>query len=111
MAVETDAQPSELCFRTALIVGAGAGLSAALARRLSSLGVIVSLAARNVEKLESIAAEADARTYAVDASEEAGISALFNQVNADTGDPDIVIYNAALPCHGALGELDPEAVR
>jgi NADP-dependent 3-hydroxy acid dehydrogenase YdfG len=41
-------------YRTALIVGAGAGISASLARRLSALGVRVGLAARNIDKLQPL---------------------------------------------------------
>ena len=37
--------------RVALIVGAGAGLSAALAKRCAARGMAVQLAARNTEKL------------------------------------------------------------
>ena len=54
-------------FRTALIVGAGPGISASLARQLAAAGLSVALAARDVDKLAGLAAETSARTYAVDA--------------------------------------------
>jgi short-subunit dehydrogenase len=40
-----------------LIVGAGTGISASLARRLAALDVKIGLAARNVGKLDVLAAE------------------------------------------------------
>jgi NADP-dependent 3-hydroxy acid dehydrogenase YdfG len=44
-------------YRCALIVGAGPGISASLARRLSKIGLQVGLAARDVEKLKPLAEE------------------------------------------------------
>jgi NADP-dependent 3-hydroxy acid dehydrogenase YdfG len=51
--------------RTALIVGAGPGISASVARGLASAGLKVGLAARNVEKLETLATETGAHTFTV----------------------------------------------
>ena len=44
-------------FKRALIVGAGSGLSAALARRFAAGGLEVALAARNIDKLAPLCAE------------------------------------------------------
>ena len=41
-------------YETALIVGAGAGLSASLARLFSREGIRVALAARNIDKLADL---------------------------------------------------------
>jgi NAD(P)-dependent dehydrogenase (short-subunit alcohol dehydrogenase family) len=102
---------TEIPYRTALIVGAGAGISAALARGLSAAGLKVGLAARNVDKLASLAAETGALTFAADAADPASVARLFEQVDARLGEPDVVIYNASLRAQGKLAELDPEAVR
>ena len=40
--------------RSALIVGAGSGLSSSLALECANLGMDVALAARNIEKLEGL---------------------------------------------------------
>ncbi len=56
-------------YRTALIVGAGPGLSASLARSLSAAGLKVGLAARNIDKLAGLAEKTGAKTFAVDASD------------------------------------------
>ena len=52
----------------ALIVGAGEGLSASLARLLTIEGIKVALAARSTEKLKNLANEIGATRAACDAS-------------------------------------------
>lgn len=97
-------------YRTALIVGAGSGISGSLAKQLSKLGVKVGLAARNVEKLDVLARETGALTFPVDASDARAVASLFADVDKRLGEPDVVIYNASARAHGPLAELDPEAV-
>lgn len=53
---------------TALIVGTGSGLSAALARCFAQEGMRIALAARRVDKLGALAAETRARVLRCDAS-------------------------------------------
>jgi NADP-dependent 3-hydroxy acid dehydrogenase YdfG len=62
---------TDIPYRTALIVGAGPGISASVARGLAAAGFRVGLAARNVEKLTLLATETGAETFAVDAPEPA----------------------------------------
>ena len=95
---------------TALIVGAGPGLSASFARRLASEGVRVAIAARNIDKLSDLVAETGAKPYACDASNPAAVANLFTSVTADLGEPDIVVYNASSRVRGPIIDLDPEAV-
>lgn len=95
---------------TALIVGAGAGLSASLARRLSKEGVRVALAARDVAKLSALCEETGATAYQCDAVDAAAVAALFDSVTRDLGAPDIAIYNASNRARGPVTEIDPEAV-
>ena len=97
-------------FNTALIVGAGSGLSAALARVLAKEGIKVALAARSTNDLATLAAEIDARTFACDASKHADVEKLFAELDATVGAPEIVIYNASYRTRGALVELDPADV-
>ena len=54
---------------TALIVGAGAGLSASLARLFAGEGMQVALASRSVEDLGALCQETSARAYPCDAGE------------------------------------------
>ncbi|WP_043831034.1 SDR family NAD(P)-dependent oxidoreductase [Muricoccus aerilatus] len=98
-------------FHTALIIGAGAGISASLARRLTGAGLAVALAARDAGKLAPLAAETGAVPFAADAADPAAVDALFRAVDARIGEPDVVIYNASARAQGPLAELDPEAVR
>src|SRR4029077_20939113 len=98
-------------FNSALIVGAGSGLSAALARALAADGVKVALAARSTEDLASLAQEIGARSFACDASDRAQVERLFADLDAQFGAPEIAIYNASFRTRGALIELDPAEVR
>ena len=95
---------------SALIVGAGAGLSASLARALAKEGVRVALAARSVEDLEALKRETGAATVACDASARTDVEKLFVELEAAGGAPEIVIYNASYRTRGPLIELDPTEV-
>jgi len=97
-------------YKTALIVGAGSGISASLARRLSSLGLGVGLAARNIEKLEALADETGAKTFALDATDPSAVAKLFLDTERLLAEPDVVIYNAGSRVAGRLADLDPSAV-
>jgi NAD(P)-dependent dehydrogenase (short-subunit alcohol dehydrogenase family) len=98
-------------YRTALIVGAGPGISASVARGLAASGLKVGLAARNIDKLASLAAETGAERFAADATDPAAVAHLFEEADARIGVPDVVLYNASARAHGPIAELDPEAVR
>ncbi|MGK0171551.1 MAG: NAD(P)-dependent dehydrogenase (short-subunit alcohol dehydrogenase family) [Gammaproteobacteria bacterium] len=96
---------------TALIVGAGQGLSASLTRLFRAEGMNVAIAARNIDKLAGICNDTGAKAYACDAVDAGQVAALFTSVAADMGEPDVVIYNASSRARGPVQELDPEAVR
>src|SRR5690348_17238749 len=100
-----------LPYRTALIVGAGPGISASVARGLATAGLKVGLAARNAEKLAPLAAEIGATTFAADAADAAAVARLFEEVDGRLGAPDVVLYNASARAPGPIVELDPDAVR
>jgi NAD(P)-dependent dehydrogenase (short-subunit alcohol dehydrogenase family) len=94
----------------ALIVGAGQGLSASLARACAKRGMKVALAARNTAKLAGLVAETGARAHACDAAQPAAVQGLFGAVDADLGAPTLVVYNASARARGPLVELDPAGV-
>jgi len=96
---------------TALIVGVGSGLSAALARLFTRERMRVALAARRVDKLAPLVAETGARAFRCDASRREDVDALFGALDAELGTPDIVVYNPSTRARGAITELDPDAVR
>jgi len=98
-------------YKTALIVGAGDGLSASLARLLAQSELSVALAARNPEKLSGLCAETGASAFACDAQDQAQVARLFEDVEEKLGPPDVVIYNASARARGPLMTLDPDEVR
>jgi NAD(P)-dependent dehydrogenase (short-subunit alcohol dehydrogenase family) len=98
-------------YRNALIVGAGPGISASLARQLAGLGVKVALAARNTQKLDALAKDIGAIALGADTSDPRSVASLFDQATAAIGDPQIVVYNAAARAQGPLAELDPGIVQ
>jgi NAD(P)-dependent dehydrogenase (short-subunit alcohol dehydrogenase family) len=97
-------------YASALIVGAGHGLSAALARAFAQAGMSVALAARSPEKLDRLAREVDARVFACDAAQHAAVERLFADLDATRGAPEVVVYNASYRTRGAFPELDPQEV-
>jgi NAD(P)-dependent dehydrogenase (short-subunit alcohol dehydrogenase family) len=99
-----------LTYETALIVGAGSGLSASLARLFSREGLRVALAARNSEKLGSLCAETGARAFRCDATNPDQVAQMFAAVEAATGAPDVVVYNASARARGPVAELVPAEV-
>ena len=91
-----------------LIVGAGTGLSASIARLCSSEGMEVALAARNIDKLVSLKNEINAKTFKCDASDINEVSSLFRELDQSFGIPNLVIYNPSSRIRGAIGDLDPK---
>ena len=102
---------ADLPYATALIVGAGPGISASLARSLRSAGLTVGLAARNVEKLAPLAAEIGATTFAADAADPDAVARLFDEADAKIGVPDLVVYNPSARVRGRIVDIDAEEVR
>src|SRR5215212_10995746 len=98
-------------YSRALVIGAGAGLSASLARVFAREGLRIGLAARNIDKLSALASEIGAAVHAADASQPDAVEALFAAMDhALGGPPEVVVYNASARVRGPLVELDPGAV-
>lgn len=96
--------------KVALIVGAGEGLSASLARLFSRAGMRVALAARRPEKLNELVKETKAEAFACDAADAGSVAALFRDLDQRPGAADVVVYNPSARVKGPLVELDPQAV-
>ena len=90
----------------ALIVGAGAGLSASFARKLAGAGYAVALAARQTDKLAGLAREIDATVHRCDATDPAAVAVLFESVPS----PEVVLFNASYRIRGPFADLDPAEV-
>jgi NAD(P)-dependent dehydrogenase (short-subunit alcohol dehydrogenase family) len=97
-------------YERALIVGAGAGLSASLTRLFAREGMQVALAARDAGKLDALCGETGARAYTCDAVKPDEVRRLFSQVESDIGPPDVVVYNASARARGAFVDLPPADV-
>jgi NAD(P)-dependent dehydrogenase (short-subunit alcohol dehydrogenase family) len=97
-------------YETALIVGAGPGLSASLARLFSREGIRVALAARNTDKLTDLCKETGAQVFACDATDLTEVTSLFEEVERRIGAPDVVVFNASGRTRGPFVELVPEEV-
>src|SRR6185295_11794278 len=91
----------------AVIVGAGSGLSASLARQCVAAGMRVALAARNVPKLAEIKEETGASVHACDVTDAGQVERLFAELNA----PELVVYNPSYRVRGPFLELDREEVK
>ena len=97
-------------YETALIVGAGEGLSASLARLFARENIAVALAARKTEKLGALCRETGAYAYACDAASADDVERLFGMVEREVGVPDLVVYNAGARARGAFVDLVPAEV-
>ena len=95
--------------KTAVVVGVGGGLSAAIVRALAKDGYRCSVAARNVDKLTALCAETGATGIRCDVGKPADVDALFDALDKD-GPPGVVVYNPSARARGPLIELDRDKV-
>jgi 3-oxoacyl-[acyl-carrier protein] reductase len=96
---------SSLTGKIALVTGASQGIGRACALELARAGATVALAARNVEKLDAVAAEiaaagGTAKSYALDVSSEDSIKTAAKSVLADHGAVQILVNNAGITKDG-----------
>lgn len=91
----------------AVIVGAGPGIGAAVARRFARAGLAVGLIARSESTVKAIAAgiSGDVLTLTADSTDEVGLRAALDRVVEEYGVPDVVVYNAAIIQPDAVGDL------
>jgi NAD(P)-dependent dehydrogenase (short-subunit alcohol dehydrogenase family) len=97
--------------KSALVVGAGDGISASFARALARDGFKVGLAARRTDKLAALCAEIGGAAFACDATEPDQVARLFKEVDDQLGALEVAHYNAGYRTAGPLVELDPAEVR
>ena len=96
----------------AVVVGVGAGLGAALARRFAE-GYAVALVARSDAVTEPLADEirkagGTAVAVASDATVPGEVAAAYERIRAALGAPDVLIYNGGRRPFGTLLQTTPE---
>jgi NAD(P)-dependent dehydrogenase (short-subunit alcohol dehydrogenase family) len=100
----------DIPYRSALIIGAGPGISGSLTRLLRAAEIPVVIASRHVDKLAPLVNQTGAIALPVDAADARQIERLFAETEARIGAPEIVVYNASGRLRGPIAELDPGAV-
>ncbi|GBO51677.1 short-chain dehydrogenase/reductase SDR [Pseudanabaena sp. lw0831] len=84
-----------------VIAGFGAGVSMGVARSFAKEGYSLALIARNLEKMEANAKELRqlgyiVHTFAADTGNKDALIQVFAEIRSQFGDPEVLIYNAAV---------------
>lgn len=97
--------------KTAIIVGAGTGISASFARLLAEDGYRVALASRDSSKLARLAGEIGATSHACDASDPASVDRLFSEIDQQFPRLDVCLYNASARVRGPIVDVDRDQAK
>lgn len=94
----------------AVIVGAGPGIGAAVARRFASAGLPMGLIARSAASIDATRAAltgtaAQVVSATADVAHEGQLAAALDAVTGRLGVPDVLVYNAGLIQRDRPGEL------
>ncbi|QEA40508.1 SDR family oxidoreductase [Pistricoccus aurantiacus] len=92
---------------TALVIGAGPGLSASLARALKQRGHSIVLASRDTSSLSDLAQEIGATLIDCNARNPGDMERLFTMLDEQQDDLDVAIYNPSARNQGPIATLDP----
>ena len=103
--------PFDLTGRSVLITGASSGLGLRFAQVAAAAGAKVVLAARRLDRLESLAAEirdagGQAHSVVMDVADETSVIAGFDAAQAAFGPIDSVIANAGMNNEGLAVDVD-----
>jgi 3-oxoacyl-[acyl-carrier protein] reductase len=97
--------------RVALVTGASSGIGEAVALALAEEGATIAVAARRIDRLESVAREAKKRgasaahAFAVDFEQPGSVNELLKEVRAACGDIQILVANSGGPKAGTFVDL------
>jgi NAD(P)-dependent dehydrogenase (short-subunit alcohol dehydrogenase family) len=97
--------------RSVVVVGAGPGLGAAVARRFAREGFRVGLLARSPDGIdpEGMDLAGPPVTVAADIADEPGLRAALADLRRQVGDPEVAVFNASVSVPGAPTELGYDA--
>jgi 3-oxoacyl-[acyl-carrier protein] reductase len=95
------------------VTGASQGIGEQIARRLSDQGARVVLAARNLAKLEAVAAElaaagGEALAFELDLADAAGVAERLKALPAEWAEVGILVNNAGVTADGLLARMSLE---
>jgi len=98
----------------AVIVGAGTGTGAEVAKRFAEGGYAVALARRNADALQPLVAEIEgaggqAQAFGADASDEGAVAALFENADRALGPVEVAVFNAAGFTMGSILDTSMES--
>ena len=96
--------------RRCLVTGAGRGIGAAVARRLSDAGHAVALTARSRDELDAVAASLPGRALVVpaDVTDPAAVEDVFARVEAEWGPVEVLVLNAGAGASSPLARTSDE---
>jgi len=95
---------------TAIVFGVGPGLGWALAKRFVSENMQVGAVARDEAKLNSLIKSEGGdgvRPYAADVSNSEDVLRVFESVDRELGEPDVVVFNAGAFQKANVLDIDP----
>jgi NADP-dependent 3-hydroxy acid dehydrogenase YdfG len=94
---------------TCVVVGVGPGNGASFARKFAREGYRVALLARNLDYLTSLAATIpESQAYAYDVTDPARAAQVFEQMRADLGPVDVLVYNAGAGKFAPIDNATPQ---
>lgn len=96
----------------AIVTGVGPGTGSALVRRFASEGYQVAMIARNVARLDALAAELpDAFSVPCDVTDTAALHVALEAIKARAGAPEVVVHNAVGGAFADFMEVSPETLQ
>ncbi len=108
--------PDLLAGRTALVTGASSGLGEHFARALAGVGARVGIAARRIDRLETLAADirqagGEAHPIAMDVTDRESVGAAFDDLASAFGPPAILVNNAGIPSGSRFANMPEDEWR
>jgi NAD(P)-dependent dehydrogenase (short-subunit alcohol dehydrogenase family) len=102
-----------LAGKIAVVTGGGDGIGRATCHHLASAGATVCVLDRNADKTEAVTraivdAGGKAAPFAVDVTDEAGMTAAFERIGAELGGTDVLVNNAGLAIRSAALDMTVE---
>jgi NAD(P)-dependent dehydrogenase (short-subunit alcohol dehydrogenase family) len=98
--------------RSVVVVGAGPGMGAAIARRFAREGFRVGLLSRRLSTLDPLVEEfvslgVEVHAAAGDVSYAESLRTGMAELTSALGIPDVLVYNVSVPAPGRVSMLDP----